>query len=967
MAVISSKLRRTPEPPLPPVPVRKALVAAASSIPLDGTGWKNFKLGDAEWQNDGWKHYDICGELRYIANWVGSSISRCRLYVAKLDDLGKPGEEVTDKKIAILAETVFGGPAKKAEAQRLLGTHLFVPGESYIVAEGVANAKEDRWYVVSTTGIKRRGEREIQVERPQEFGGGWYTLKEGNDLLIRVWTPHPRKSDLADSSVRPSLPVLREIEALTKHEFAQIDSRLAGAGLLLLPDQLDFPRQDEDPPGAEGLMKVLERAMSAALSDRASPASLVPIMAQVPGEFIDKVRHITFETTLTRDGMEIRKEAIGRLGLSLDVDPEILMGKGDTNHWSAWQVDEGTLKTHIEPILARICDALTTGYLRAALTVMGQDPDKYTFWYDTSPLAVRPNRQADGLQLFEADALGEEALRKAGAWSEDDAPGDEERARRLATKLVLAQPDLIKQKSIQKALGVSWEIEQEEPPPAPGQEPNAPQEPTEDRALPEQPATTDSSARAALLMGAHMVVQRSLEMAGKRLLTRAHRDKYRESAPWDLHTHIRVLDGGHAARLLEDTFAPIPVLAMRTQVAPGLLRELLSTYCQELMTRGVSHDIDLLETFLEHGLHAECQPGEFCRAPLHPGPCKGWKKRLRQIAPGVADALDKAEKDKKSAPKKANPAKPKAESPQERLIKRHQAATAKVEQLQAELDAFDAEQAAKPKPKTMSESLPALYARKEIKNRLLNAQVEAFEVSDQMAKENTQLPMKPAVEEKKVADEGSFGERYGDAVKGRAALTLARINLEDLPAKVGSYSSKVVETALSAYKGSDYQSINSTLRKAKGNDDRLHEEDWSGDSWGDTVDAIDAAMDQSALPGDSVVWRGMGYPQGVFGAAWNNEDVSGLEWKDWAYTSTSANEKAALNFAQGHSGGVVGDPNQQVLMRILVGTGAKGVQLSAYDGEGELLLERGLTFRVAKDHGVQDGARRLDVMVVKAA
>lgn len=604
MAVLSTKLRRqpAPEPALPSVARRQALVAAASQIPLDGTGWKNFKLGDTEWQKEAWKHYDICGELRFVADFVGKSVSRCRLYIAELDALGRPGEEVTDESIAILAETVFGGPANKAEAQRLLGVHLFVPGESYIVAESVDNANEDRWYVVSTTGVKRQGDREIMVERPQEYGGGWYTLKEGKDLLIRCWTPHPRKYDSADSSVRPALPILREIEQLTKHIFAQIDSRLAGAGLLLLPDQLDFPRGEDDPTGAEGLMKVLQRAMAAALSDRADPSSLVPIMAQVPGEFIDKVRHITFETPLAKEGMDIRDRALRRLGLSLDVDPEILLGKGDTNHWSAWQLEESTIKVHIEPVLARICDALTTGYLRAALTLMGKDPDQYTFWYDTSPLAVRPNRQADGLELFEQDALSEEALRTAGAWSEDDAPDDEERARRLATKLVMADPSLIREKSIQKALGVTWDLEPAQA--APPDQPDQPDQPggkkPQERALPSEPQGDERTpAQAALLMGAHMVVQRSLELAGKRLLTRANRDKFRDVAPHELHTVIHVLEADHAERLLDDTFSTVPMLAERTGVPAGDLREALANYCRELLVRAVPHDIDTLGEYLD--------------------------------------------------------------------------------------------------------------------------------------------------------------------------------------------------------------------------------------------------------------------------------------------------------------------------------------------------------------------------------
>jgi hypothetical protein len=39
--------------------------------------------------------------------------------------------------------------------------------------------------------------------------------------------------------------------------------------------------------------------------------------------------------------------------------------------------------------------------------------------------------------------------------------------------------------------------------------------------------------------------------------------------------------------------------------------------------------------------HADCGLSVYCRNPLHPGPCKGWKKHLGATAPGVLAALEK--------------------------------------------------------------------------------------------------------------------------------------------------------------------------------------------------------------------------------------------------------------------------------------------------------------------------------------
>lgn len=44
--------------------------------------------------------------------------------------------------------------------------------------------------------------------------------------------------------------------------------------------------------------------------------------------------------------------------------------------------------------------------------------------------------------------------------------------------------------------------------------------------------------------------------------------------------------------------------------------------------------------------HWGCEVGEFCRNPLHPGPCKGWKHTLHAVAPGAYHAYEKTRVEK---------------------------------------------------------------------------------------------------------------------------------------------------------------------------------------------------------------------------------------------------------------------------------------------------------------------------------
>jgi hypothetical protein len=54
-----------------------------------------------------------------------------------------------------------------------------------------------------------------------------------------------------------------------------------------------------------------------------------------------------------------------------------------------------------------------------------------------------------------------------------------------------------------------------------------------------------------------------------------------------------------------------------------------------------------------HLAHEGCAISTFCKNPLHPGPCKGWKKSLGTNAPGALKAIEKAHGEKLSAKRAA--------------------------------------------------------------------------------------------------------------------------------------------------------------------------------------------------------------------------------------------------------------------------------------------------------------------------
>lgn len=603
-----------------PRPANSALTAASVRMSFNGVGWKTWRWGDTAWQLEAWRMYDIIGELRKYANMIGALVSKCRLYVAKIDDNGDPGEEVEDPEIARLAQDPLGkGPAKD-EALRLLGVDLAVVGEAYIVAE--ANGKEDGedlWYVVSGSEISTQGTG-LVITRPASYGlGGELLFREGEDLLIRCWTPHPRRTMWADSSVRSAIPVLRKIEATMKRSFAELDSRLTGAGLLALPQGIDFPRGDGVPQGIDGLAQILMNTMATSIEDRASSEAMVPILASMPGDAIDKIKLITFWSELSDKIQEMEDAAIRRLAVGLDIPPEALTGIGSTNHWNAWAVEESTIKTFIEPILQRIAEALDHGYLDPALEYMGLEPSDYTYVFDTTPLKVRPDRAADANTLHGQLILSDESTRKANNFGEEDAPTPEEQVRRQLLTAIVTKPELLADPNVQKVLGIAGLFDDKVAtvgqPPAPepvgngaeegdrdpgntsgAGEPSGASQKQEPNTNPSRGEATPPAADGTMAMlhpvCTYAVVQ-ALGLAGSRLVPHRERDKWGAGVlKHQLHQRHGAVTSERAEWALRGAWDTLSVATdyEGIHIDSGKVQQFVHAYCMRLLTSGEAYD-----------------------------------------------------------------------------------------------------------------------------------------------------------------------------------------------------------------------------------------------------------------------------------------------------------------------------------------------------------------------------------------
>jgi hypothetical protein len=387
------------------------------------------------WQREVWDFYDSLGEFRQGVQWKANMLSRVRLVAARRRPGYEDPEVVTSGPAADLISELAGGLGGQSALMSSFSTYFDVPGECYLIGETLASGV-NKWYVRAMEDIRQQ--LNASGYQVRDDIGRWRDLPD-DSMVVRTWRPHRRNHNVADSPARPARTLMRELELLNRHIQAQYMSRLASAGVIIFPDEVSFPTRAEfadepDPFVAEWIEIAAE-----AIRTPGTAAAVVPIPIKVPGEYVDKVRHIDFTLRLDDSIVEKRDSALTRLAISLDMPPEALLGTKGVNHWSAWLIDEQGVKIHIAPTAELICDALTTGYMAPRREAQDDDPNDWMVWYDASDLILRPDRSQDATDTYDRLELSGEALRREHGFDESDKPSEEE-LREIILKKASLQP-----------------------------------------------------------------------------------------------------------------------------------------------------------------------------------------------------------------------------------------------------------------------------------------------------------------------------------------------------------------------------------------------------------------------------------------------------------------------------------------------------------------------------------------------
>jgi hypothetical protein len=249
--------------------------------------------------------------------------------------------------------------------------------------------------------------------------------------VVRGWTADAEWSAEPDSPMRSLVGVCERLLLIEKGDDAALRSRAAGNGMVLWPEELDTIPDDADDED-DDFDRDFVTQLTTPLTLDGSAAQVVPMIKRGAYQYLDRVRHLTFGRPLDPLTSDRETKLLARLGIGLDVPPEVITGLADTNHWNAWQITSDLFRHHQEPITIAAVEGLSIGYLRARLTAANRwDPAlirRLVIWYDASDLIAPADMSAAADAAHDRGLITDAAYRALRGIGEEHAPPDEQQA-----------------------------------------------------------------------------------------------------------------------------------------------------------------------------------------------------------------------------------------------------------------------------------------------------------------------------------------------------------------------------------------------------------------------------------------------------------------------------------------------------------------------------------------------------------
>lgn len=424
------------------------------------------------WQAQAWDYYDYIGTIKFSANLIANTLSKIRIfpaYSASDDVIPSAVRHYPEiEEYAPIIEEVFSllntNQGGISGYLRTAALSQFIAGEHFLVQEpgNALYGRQERYTLRSIDEIHVEPGRskddppQLFIKPEPDTPKEEYIPLPPDCYIARMWRPHPRYSNQADSSMRGILDDADDY--LTYSREGRILSRSrSSASILFIPDSLDDSAYPDDPTtedpenedGSDDQHDSVAEHITLALNEQAFQDEHVnhyaPIILRGPAEAGRDIRFIDMNRTMDNLHAKLIEDKMDIILSALDIPKDLAKGLSDLKYNSGALIEDSLYNSHVEPLILLIVDQLTTGFLRPALRAQGipeEVIEKVLVWYNPSAIMAKPAKAQSADFGYENNLLSGRAWRDAKGYNDSDQPSQREIARKMLLEKINLDPNL---------------------------------------------------------------------------------------------------------------------------------------------------------------------------------------------------------------------------------------------------------------------------------------------------------------------------------------------------------------------------------------------------------------------------------------------------------------------------------------------------------------------------------------------
>jgi hypothetical protein len=430
-----------------------SLTASAEEVDLSDEKAINAALKRREdWQETAVKQFDMVGEIQNGCTQVADLMSGLLAFAAKKpSNTDAQPERDTDS----VAKETADRLGSIVEVQQLLydmSMQILLVGETQLLgvqARPEMGIYRETWMAYSHLELEKASVRKTDedgneevidsVAIPDFFEGQALVLDPSKgDTWIRIWRPHPILKSKANSHVRSLIGVTDELLWWDWAAAAVAKARLATAGLVGLPSNIELPAEAGEDPRSKDSTRFARRMKNIAIKTLQNPSAAsaaIPIIFTYPWNDKGKsgVEAITFERPADELLEKRTERSLRRIAQGFPLPVESFFGIGSASQWGSREISETKFRENVEPFARFVFAALTTHWYQPILRAEGVD-DWYdrVLWFDASGVIVHPDITQAADKGVEYGFVSGKGWRRIRGIRESDAPDEKERAEQLA-------------------------------------------------------------------------------------------------------------------------------------------------------------------------------------------------------------------------------------------------------------------------------------------------------------------------------------------------------------------------------------------------------------------------------------------------------------------------------------------------------------------------------------------------------